>query len=282
MAESKFEKYLIRRPLYERLGGVKNRQSPTMTFMSQKQIPEASCYLEFGWICGIPEPNPSTLEHNHENEEIILFFGGDPENPEDLGGEIEFYIESQPLKFSASAAIYIPPALRHGPIIWKEFRRPHIQMTLSPSSFLSSSNINKVGFQNDNYNQYLVRKPIYERARGIKNRQSPTMTFMSQAQVPEAKYYIEFGWIYGIPEPNPPVTQHVHSNDEVILHFGGDPENPEELGGEIEIMVEDDSLVFDTSTALFAPRGLRHCPVTWRKWRKPHIEMAITLGSGQR
>ena len=36
-----------------------------------------------------------------------------------------------------------------------------------------------------NYERYLVRKPIYEAGPGVKNRQSPTMTYMSRAQVPE-------------------------------------------------------------------------------------------------
>ena len=75
---------------------------------------------------------------------------------------------------------------------------------------------------------------------------------------------------------------HVHDTDELILHFGGDPQNPEDLGGVIEFMVEDEPLVLNTSTVFFAPKGLKHCPVIWKEFRKPHIEMAITLGSGKR
>ena len=133
-----------------------------------------------------------------------------------------------------------------------------------------------------NYEKYLVRSPIYERAPGIKNRQSPAMTYISSAQIPEANYYLEYGWIYGIPEPNPYTPKHVHETDELILHFGSDPQNPEDLGGEIIFMVEDELLVLNTSTVFFAPKGLQHCPVIWKKFQKPHIEMAITLGSGKR
>lgn len=132
------------------------------------------------------------------------------------------------------------------------------------------------------YEKYLVREPLWEAGRGMKNRQSPTMTFMSSAQVPEANYYLEFGWIYGIPEPNPPIPEHVHEHDEIVLHWGGDPDNPLDLGGEIELGVGGQPLTFDTTTALFAPKGLSHGPVTWKKFRKPHIEMALTLGCGTR
>ena len=263
-----------------------------MTYMSRAQVPEAKYHLNYGWIYGIPDPNPAVPEHIHDVEEIILYFGGDPWNPEELGGEIEFFIGGQSLRFSKSAALFIPRGLKHGPVIWKNFVSPHIEMTLlngddSENKGLSGTSVdNKKGNlpqkNETDYEKYLVRKPIYERAGGVKNRQSPTMTFMSSAQIPEANYYIEFGWIYGIPEPNPPVTRHVHSYDEIVLHFGGDPLKPEDLGAEIEVQVEDEPMVFETNTALFAPRGLTHCPVTWKKFIKPHIEMAITLGYGKR
>jgi hypothetical protein len=130
------------------------------------------------------------------------------------------------------------------------------------------------------YEKYLVRRPRYEVGGGYKGRQSPTMTYMSSAQVPEAKYYIELGWIYQMPEPNPHIFEHAHNYDELILHIGGDPDNPEDLGGEIEIYVGGQPLVFDTTTALFLPKGVKHGPLTWKRVSKPHIEMTIMLGTG--
>jgi hypothetical protein len=293
MPEIDYEKYLVREPLWEAGPGVKNRQSPTMTFMSSAQVPEANYYLEFGWIYDIPEPNPSIHEHVHNFDEIILHIGGDPDNPEDLGGEIEFYVGGQPLTFDTTTALYVPKGVKHGPLTWKKVAKPHIQMAimLGTGSGLADwgdSGISKpkegLPQKKDDidYEKYLVRKPIYERGLGIKNRQSPTMTYMSSAQVPEANYYIEFGWIYGIPEPNPPIPEHVHENDEIVLHWGGDAYNPLDLGGEIELGIGGQPLNFHTTTALFAPKRLKHGPVTWKKFKKPHVEMAITLGYGKR
>ena len=83
MTTSKFEKYLVRKPIYERFSGLKNRQSPVMTYMSRAQVVESDNYLSYGWIYGIPEPNPPVPGHAHDSEEIILYIGGDPQNPED-------------------------------------------------------------------------------------------------------------------------------------------------------------------------------------------------------
>ncbi len=57
---------------------------------------------------------------------------------------------------------------------------------------------------------------VPEAGGGVKGKQSPTMTLLSKKQVPECNYYIELGWIYRIPEPNPHIFEHVHDYDEII------------------------------------------------------------------
>ncbi len=291
MSKIDYEKYLVRKPIYEAGAGYKGRQSPTMTYMSSAQVPEANYYIEFGWIYKIPEPNPHIHEHVHNYDEIVLHIGGDPDNPEDLGGEIEFYVGGQPLTFNTSTGAFLPAGVSHGPLIWKKFSHPHIEMAImlgtgDPMKGWGDSGIQKpkegLPQKKDDvdYEKYLVRKPIYEAGPGVKNRQSPTMTFMSSAQVPEANYYIELGWIYGITEPNPHIHEHVHRFDEIVLHWGGDPENPEDLGGEIEFCVGGQPLTFSTTTGLWAPKGMKHGPLTFKRVTKPYIQMAMMLGTG--
>jgi hypothetical protein len=131
------------------------------------------------------------------------------------------------------------------------------------------------------YSKYMVRKPAYETGlANVTGRQIPTMTYMSSDLVPGANLYLEFGWIWDMPKPNPHITEHSHDHDEIVLHIGSDPNNPEDLGGEIEFVVGGEPLVFDTTTALFVPKGVRHGPLTWKKVTRPHIEMSIVLGAG--
>ena len=49
MSESKYEKFAVRKPNYEVGLNFKGRQSPTMTYMSEKQT-GAPYYIELGWI----------------------------------------------------------------------------------------------------------------------------------------------------------------------------------------------------------------------------------------
>jgi hypothetical protein len=102
---------------------------------------------------------------------------------------------------------------------------------------------------------------------------------MSEDQVNASKIYLEFGWIWDIVEPN--IGEMVHNRvDEIVMHIGGEPENHEDLGADLEIGLGGELFTVSSSNAAFIPKGLRHGPVTWKKVRKPHIQMAIMLGAG--
>ena len=186
MNTTNYERYLVTKPIYEAGPGVKNRQSPTMTYMSRAQVPEANYYIEFGWIYDIPEPNPHIHEHVHDFDEIVLHIGGDPDNPEDLGGEIDFYVEGQPLTLTTTCGIFLPAGVSHGPLIWKKVTKPHIEMAImlgtgSAEEGWAHSGISEAKDRlpektdDVDYEKYLVRKPVYEAGPGVENRQSPLL-----------------------------------------------------------------------------------------------------------
>ncbi len=291
-----YEKYLVRKPLYQTLTGLNNYQSPAMTFISPGQIPEANYYLELGWIYGVPEPNPGSAEQIHDYDEIIIHWGSDPEHPQSLGGEIEYFIGRQFISFNTTCGMFIPKGVPHGPGIWKKFTRPHVQMSLkfghvdnlkgtTPGQDYEIPGAAELKQRGSDYEQYVIRSPLREAgAEFVRGRTSPTMTYMSGIQIPGVKCYIEFGWTFDMPSSKRAGTgmpEMLHNNfDEIVLHIGGDPDKPEELGGEIEFFVGGQPLRFDTSSALFIPKGLLHGPLSCKRYEKPHIVMAIMAGIG--
>jgi len=134
------------------------------------------------------------------------------------------------------------------------------------------------------YGKNLVKKPAREvkvTVPGkIKGREFPTMTYMSNDLVPGCNVYLELGWIWDMPDPNPHILEHTHDYDEVVLHIGSDLNNPEDLGAEIEFVVGGEPLIIDKTSALFVPKGVKHGPLTWKRVDRPHIQMAIMLGAG--
>ena len=132
MRESKYEKYLIKTPIREvgRNVVVKGRQLPAMTYMSNELVPGSNVYVEFSWIWDVPDPNPLIFEHSHDYDQIVVRIGSDPNNPEDLGAEVEQVVGGEPLTVDRTHALYVPKGLKHGPITWKRVDRPLIEMTI--------------------------------------------------------------------------------------------------------------------------------------------------------
>jgi len=105
---------------------------------------------------------------------------------------------------------------------------------------------------------------------------------MSGDLVPGVNTYIEVGWVWDMPDPNPYIHGHSLGEGcrEIVLHIGSNPNNPEDLGAEIEFVVDGQPIVFDTTSAIYVPEGVKHGPVTWNRLTRPHIQMAMVLGAG--
>ena len=132
------------------------------------------------------------------------------------------------------------------------------------------------------YGKYLIEKPMYELGVGldVKGRQVPTMTFLNNTLLPNSNNYVEFSWIYEVTDPNPLVGEHAHDDDQIVLHIGSDPKNPEDLGAEVEIIIEGERFVTKKTHVMFLPKDIKHGPITWLKVDRPLLEMTIVLGAG--
>ena len=62
--------------------------------------------------------------HHHGYPEILGFFGSDPYNPYDLGGEIELHIDGEIHLLTKSSLVFIPPELPHCPLLINKVDRP--------------------------------------------------------------------------------------------------------------------------------------------------------------
>jgi hypothetical protein len=69
---------------------------------------------------------------------------------------------------------------------------------------------------------------------------------------------------------------HVHDFDEVIGFFGSDPQNPHDLGGEVEFWMEDEKYMLTKSCLIFIPKGMRHCPLRVTRVDRPIFFLAVS------
>ncbi len=71
---------------------------------------------------------------------------------------------------------------------------------------------------------------------------------------------------------------HQHDVDEIIGFFGSDPQHPYDLGGEIEIWLEDEKHVITRTAMLFVPAGMKHCPLFIRRVDRPIFHFSTVTG----
>jgi hypothetical protein len=74
--------------------------------------------------------------HTHNFQEFLAWYGGNPDDPDDFGGEVVFYLGEELEKhvFTRPTVISLPPGLVHCPLEITRVDRPIIQieMMLAP------------------------------------------------------------------------------------------------------------------------------------------------------
>ena len=131
MAESKYGKYVISEPLVENVAyhpikDVKGVTFPDEIYLDGRILEGSPVVVDIGWRFRKPEPDPVEWEHSHDFDEVICFIGSDPDNPHNLGAEIEFYIGGEKHFFNKNTTIFIPRGLPHCPFIHKRVDRPFL------------------------------------------------------------------------------------------------------------------------------------------------------------
>jgi hypothetical protein len=75
-----------------------------------------------------------------------------------------------------------------------------------------------------------------------------------------------------------PIKAHKHDFAEVLTIFGCNPDDPSDLGAEIEFWMEDEKYILDKSFLFYIPAGVTHCPLIVRRMDTPFFH--YTVGPG--
>lgn len=72
---------------------------------------------------------------------------------------------------------------------------------------------------------------------------------------------------------------HVHDFDEILCFVGGNPMDFRDFGAEVELSLgeELEKHIITTTTFVYVPKGLIHCPIQFKRVDKPIIFSAISL-----
>ena len=108
---------------------------------------------------------------------------------------------------------------------------------------------------------------------------SEPWALLRAADVPQASCYITTSWVGAIDHEEEWVEEHVHDYDEVLMFLGNDPDDVNDLGGEIFMTIEGERHLLTTTSAVFIPAGTRHCPLGFTRVDRPLRFVAVALSA---
>ncbi len=70
---------------------------------------------------------------------------------------------------------------------------------------------------------------------------------------------------------------HVHNYDAYMCFIGGDPTNFRDFGAEVELCLgeEREKQIITSTTIVYVPAGLYHCPMEFKKVERPIMFMHV-------
>ena len=72
--------------------------------------------MNTAWYKAAQPRDPLFPEHTHDYDELIGFFGCDPEDPYNLHAEIEFWLDGDMHRIDRSSLIFVPGGMKHNPL----------------------------------------------------------------------------------------------------------------------------------------------------------------------
>jgi hypothetical protein len=77
---------------------------------------------------------PGIKPHSHPFIELFCYFGTNMNDPSDLGGEIEFWLEDEMFILTKSFVCYIPAGMVHCPLRFHRMEAPMFHLTIGSGS----------------------------------------------------------------------------------------------------------------------------------------------------
>lgn len=107
---------------------------------------------------------------------------------------------------------------------------------------------------------------------------SNRILWMDGNVVPGA-FQMNTAWYYAVPEKDPVFDGHSHDSDELIGFFGSNPDNPYDLGAEIEVSINGECHLLTRSTIMFVPANMVHMPLRILRVDRPVFHFSVVTSA---
>ncbi len=242
-------------------------------WIDDKVVP-GSFQMNCSWYMK-PQPK-GPPPHTHDVDEIVGFFGNDPDDPYNLHGEVEFWLGDQKQVINKTAMVFIPAGLKHSPLILKRCDKPIFHFSVITGPKWGMNKLKETRKPDADYSKNVVtelKAPAFTPEFNKEYKTFATRVLWMDKNVVPGAFQMNVSW-YCKPRNHAP-TPHHHDADEIIGFFGGDYNDPYNLNGEVEFWLEDQQFVINRSTFFFAPAGMNHAPLIIRRADRPIFHFSI-------
>jgi quercetin dioxygenase-like cupin family protein len=96
--------------------------------------------------------------------------------------------------------------------------------------------------------------------------------YMDDRIVP-GSFYVEAAWAVGsVPRVHP---VHYHDHDEIVGFVGSNMDDPTDLGGEIDFVIDGEKITITRTCFIYVPAGVKHGGLCFRKIDRPVFQIAM-------
>jgi len=95
-------------------------------------IARGALYYDAVWMTGLHGKDGFQVEvqHSHDFDEILGFFGSNKDDYRDLNSEIELWLEDEQYFINRSALIFVPRGMKHLPLYFRRVGSPVLFFTV--------------------------------------------------------------------------------------------------------------------------------------------------------
>jgi hypothetical protein len=287
------------------------KDAGTVIYPLYYEVPDNEFHLRLGAsivtqpaAIGYSEPGMNTnprvpircFPHKHHAGEYFVHFGIDPDNPDDLGGRVEFWVgdgaDAHGFTFDKPATIFVPPRVSHLPCVFREVRKPFIHIewldapiwcqgvvvpTVAPGFSIEkplTKNTPETGKYQTCFKQRVEAElPVIPAHKG----KAHIILQHSMRECDIATDFMEINMVYGsgfgwglgdvivYSDRQERSLPHRHNVEETYLFIGTDKQHPEDLGGTVEFWMGDGikewEHVINRPTFLKVPPNTIHLPL---------------------
>ena len=233
---------------------------------------------------------PFTIEEQgfvHNFHQYLVFASGDPDDPDNLGGEAYFSFGQEGYKYSINknTIVHVPPGVVHCPLDFTRIDRPMLWLEIFTSSkYLRTAVYDIVGHEKKDtrvspsrYAKHIKSSPFFTRKEigAMKGLRSPLTRMLGIKDFSGVDLSLEMSFL------NKPFTMidktHDHNYHQYLMFLGSDLNNPDNLGGEVTMYFgkEKEKYVINKPAIIHVAPRLVHAPLEITKVDKPIVHIAI-------